>query len=139
MTVLDPNTGLDVDLNFQVNLLFDLVQQREIQQELVKRKKATVAGLSALLGMLNATAPRLGQGWSPAWWATYTKHVRAQLATVLEDKIVRRVIAMHLAWQRGAPYKQVLKEMADLYRELGDQRRWDEVAKETGIILLGTN
>jgi hypothetical protein len=137
VTVINPETGLDTDLEWQVNLLFDIVQQREVQQELVNRRKATAAGLATLLGMLNATAQRLGKGWSPAWWKTYARHVRKQFATVLEDKHVRRVIAMHLAWQRGAPYKQVLKEMVQLHRELSDQQEWEGRVQKSGIILVG--
>lgn len=135
MTVINPQTGLDTDLEWQVNLLGDLVQQHDIQQALVERKKATVAGLAALLGMLNATAERLGQGWSPAWWARYAAHVREQLAVVLEDKEVRRVIAMHLAWARGAPYRQVLKELVQQHRDLMNRKEREERVREAGIIV----
>jgi hypothetical protein len=134
--VIDPATGLPTDLAFHVGLLGDLVRAPKVQRSMIERKVANVAGLSVLLGMLNATQERLGQGWSPAWWIAYGKHVREHLSTVLEDKEVRRECGLFLAWQRGATYKAVLKELRALQRELKSRIEMEAGAKDAGIILV---
>ena len=114
MPVIDPNTELDTDLGWMVEMLADLVSQEPIQKVLCERLRATPDGLRALLRLLHHTSGRLGQGHDKAFWRQYSEHIRNNLAEVLEDKEVRKVVGMHMAWKRGTGYKPVLKELLNL-------------------------
>lgn len=136
MPVIDPRTGLDVDLPWHAGLLAEILENNRLRQTLVMRCRATFEGIARMRRLLDHAMPRLGQGHDKQWWHTFEQHVQIQLAEALEDKKVRQAIAMHLAWARGAPFKGVLREMLELRTQLAARRELLKAGARAGLVLI---